>query len=134
MSSVRRLLVASVLATSAVTACSSDSTTDSFAPLALALTVTPGVDTIFVSDTILPTNVAQLAVSASSLNQPIATPSGIEWSSADPGVAAVDGTGRVIPRSIGTTTVTARINNSKAIATIVVAHQVVQVSLSTTSF
>ena len=66
MRSVRRLLILATLATGVVAACSRD-TTDPFAPLALALTVAPSVDTIFVSDSIVGADAKKLAVSATTI-------------------------------------------------------------------
>ena len=108
MRSVRRLLILSVLATSAVAACSGDSTTDPFAPMALELSLSPAVDTILVLDSIPTTAPKKLALAASSLGHGIQTPSGVEWTSSDPNVADVDSTGTVRPRSIGSTSETTR--------------------------
>ena len=133
MRSVRRLLAFSALGASMVAGCSSDSTTNSFAPLALSLSLSPSVDTIFVSDTIFATNTGSLSLSAASLGRLVQTPAGVEWTSSDPAVATVSATGVITPHSMGTTTVTARVNSSKARATVVVAYAVTQLSLSTTS-
>jgi len=132
MNSVRRLLALSVLGGSAL-ACSGDNTTNTFAPLALSLSLSPAVDTIFVSDTISAANTARFTVSASSLNGPISTPSGVEWTSSDPSIASVSTDGTITPHSIGTATITARINSSKASAPVVVADQATKLSLDVTS-
>jgi hypothetical protein len=116
-----------------VAGCSSDSTTNSFAPLGLELSLSPSVDTIFVSDTILATTTAPLSLSATSFGRLVQTPEGVEWTTSDPSVATVSSAGVVTPHSIGTTTVSARVNSSKASATVVVAYRVTQVGLSISS-
>jgi alpha-tubulin suppressor-like RCC1 family protein len=132
MRSVRRLLILATLATGVVAACSRD-TTDPFAPLALALTVAPSVDTIFVSDSIVGADAKKLTVSATTLGRPIPTPTGLEWTTSDPTVVAVGSDGTVRALSVGTATVTARVNSSRATATIVVAYRVRTLSLTPTS-
>ncbi len=129
---VRRLLALSALGGIIVAGCSSD-TTDPFAPLALSLSLSPEIATILVSDTIFPSNTAVLTLSAKSLGRAVQTPLGVEWTSADPSVATVNEDGTVAAHGVGTTTVTARVNRTKASATIVVANAVTRVSLSPTS-
>jgi alpha-tubulin suppressor-like RCC1 family protein len=102
-------------------------------PLGLSLSLSPEAATIFVSDTILPSNSAVLTLSASSLGRAVQTPAGVEWTSADPSIATVNADGAVTAHSVGTTTVTARVNSTKASATIVVAYGVSQLGLSVTS-
>ena len=114
------LLVASALA------CSGDNVTDISAPMGLALQLTPAVDTAFLTDSGVSTPV-HLTLSATSLGLPVQTPHGVEWTIADPTIAVVDSTGSVSPVSIGTTTLTARVNSAKAHATIVVANKVARV-------
>src|SRR4051812_36463618 len=104
MRSVRGLLVFATLAVGAATACSSDSTTDPFAPQGLALTLSPAADTVFVSDSLVLTAGVSLSLSATSFGNPVQTPSGVEWSSSNPDVAVVDETGKVTPIGFGTTT------------------------------
>jgi len=129
----RRLLVLSALGASVVAGCSSDSTTNPFAPLALSLSLSPDAATILVSDTIFPSNSVVLTLSATSLGRAVVTPAGVEWTSSDPTVATVNEDGTVTAHSIGTTTVTARVNRTKANATIVVANGVARVALNPTS-
>jgi alpha-tubulin suppressor-like RCC1 family protein len=133
MRSVRRLLALSSLLAASLTACSGD-TTNSFAPLGLSLTITPGADTIFVADTISAANALPLSVSASSLGHPVTTPGGIEWTSSDPSIASVSSTGSVVAKGIGSATITARINNATASANIAVVNRVAQLTVSATSF
>jgi alpha-tubulin suppressor-like RCC1 family protein len=130
---VRPLLTLSAFATTFLAACSSD-TTNAFAPLGLSLSVTPGTDTILVADTLSPANSAQLKVSATSLGNTVTTPTGIEWSSSNPGVASVSSAGVVLAQSIGSATITARVNSSTATANIVVASRVTGLTASATSF
>ena len=133
MRSVRRLLILSVLTTSVVVACSGDSVTNPFAPLALELTLSPSVDTILVSDSISSGNSTSFGVSATSLGRRINTPLGLVWESADPSVAFVDSVGSIFAASRGTTTITARINSEHAHGTVVVAYRVTHVSIQPTS-
>src|SRR4051794_21268361 len=95
MRSVRRLLSLSLLTTGAVVACSSDSTTNGFAPLALSLSLSPNVDTVFVADTIGAGTARTLSLSAQSLGHAVQTPTGVEWSSSDESVAVVSASGIV---------------------------------------
>lgn len=132
MKSVRRLLALSV-AIAGASACSSDSTTNTFAPFALSLSLSPAADTIFVSDTIFAGSTGRFTVSASSLNNPISTPSGIEWSSSDPNIASISQDGTITAHSIGTALITARVNSSKATAPVVVAYRATKLTLTATS-
>jgi len=132
MRSVRRLFILSVLTTGAVAACSSE-TTDQFAPLALSLSLSPTVDTIFVADLIVDADATSLTLTAQSLGHPVHTPSGVEWSSADTSVAVVTSGGAVHAVGIGETTISARVNSSRATATIVVAYRARTLSISPTS-
>lgn len=132
MKLVRRLLALSV-AIAGASACSSDSTTNTFAPFALSLSLSPAADTIFVSDTITAGSTGRFNVSATSLNSPISTPSGVEWSSSDPSIASVGPDGTITAHAIGTATITARVNNSKATAPVVVAYRATKLTLTATS-
>ena len=127
MRPARRLLILSVLATSVVIACSGDSVTNPFAPLALELTLSPSVDTIFVSDSINSANSTTFALHATSLGLPIQTPRGVVWTSSNPGVAFVDSSGAIFAVSRGTTTINARINSEDTDANVVVAYKVTRV-------
>jgi uncharacterized protein YjdB len=129
MRPARGLLILSVLVTSTVLACSGDSVTNPFAPLALELTLSPSVDTIFVSDSISTINSAKLGLSATSLGRAITTPKGVVWNSDNPSIAFVDTAGTIFAASRGTTTVTARINSEHTQATVVVAYAVKRVVL-----
>jgi alpha-tubulin suppressor-like RCC1 family protein len=133
MRSVRRLLILSVLTASTVVACSSDSTTDPFAPPGLALSLSPTVDTVFVNDSIAAANAGVLTLSATSLGSAVQTPAGVEWTSSDPTVAVVGPGGKVTPVGLGTTTVTARVNSAHATATVVVASVVSKLTVTPTS-
>lgn len=106
-------------------ACSSD-VTDIAAPMGLSLQLTPAVDTVFLTDSGVPTPVHP-TLSATSFGQPVQTPHGVKWTVADPTIAVVDSTGGVLPVKLGTTTVTARVNAATADATIVVAYKVTRV-------
>jgi lactocepin len=123
----RRLLILSVLATSVIVACSGDSVTNPFAPLALELTLSPSVDTILVSDSINSANSTTFALHAKSLGLPIQTPRGVVWTSSNPSVAVVDSSGAIFAVSRGTTTITARINSEDTQANVVVAYKVTRV-------
>jgi len=132
MRSVRRLLILSVLM-SAVIACSGDSVTNPFAPLALELTLSPSVDTILVSDSINSGNSTSFVVSATSLSRPIKTPRGLVWESSNPSVAFVDSAGSIFAVSRGETTITARINSEHARANVVVAYRATRLLIQPTS-
>jgi uncharacterized protein YjdB len=133
MRSVRRLLVLSLLATTTVIACSADEVTNPFAPLALSLTLSPSVDTIFVSDSISSGNSTSFVLSATSLSRPIKTPRGVVWSSSNPSVAFVDSAGSIFAASRGETTITARINSDRAHANVVVAYRATRLLIQPTS-
>jgi len=119
-----RLTAAAVVVCGAL-ACSSD-LTDPNAPFALSLEFNPSVDTLFITDSVVAAPV-HLTLSATSLGQPVQTPRGVEWTIADSTIATVDSTGGLRPVSLGTTTLTARVNSEKAHATIVVAQSVTHV-------
>ena len=130
MRSVRRLLILSVLATSATAvACSGDFMTNPFAPMALELFLAPSVQTILVPDTIPSGTSSRLSLSATSLGRSISTPKGVVWESADPSVAYFDVNGAIFPVRLGTTTVTARVNRTRATATVVVSYKATRVLL-----
>src|SRR5215208_1178796 len=129
MQLVQRLISAAILV-SIVGACSDDSPTDPFAPFGLEIALDPSVDTIFVSDTVLPSDKIVLKLSATSFGQSVTTPRGVEWSVADPSVATVDSTGTVHAIGRGSTTVTARVNSERAEASIVIASRVTQLYLT----
>jgi len=139
MPSARHLLRAVLLASSFAVACSSDSDNDDdsvtnpFIPPALRLEITPGVDTLFLSDTAVLLDRRQLTVSAFSVNLPIVTPAGVVFSSLTPGVVTVDTIGFVAPVSLGTATVQARINGIKTTSTVVVLPKVVTIVFDPTS-
>lgn len=119
----RRYLTAVSLLAVAGLACSSD-VTNPFAPMGLELQFSPSVDTLFLSDSAVSTPV-HLTLTATSFGQSIPVPRGVEWTVSDPSVAViVDTTGGVLPVGLGTTTVTARINSTKAQGTIVVVQKV----------
>jgi hypothetical protein len=120
MRSAPLLVLAIALAASAGVACSDDSLTNVRAPLGLELTLVPAVDTIIVTDSIRSTDRVALQLLATSFGLPVQTPAGVEWTSDNPSVAMVDTTGVVRPTGFGTTTVTARINFTRAKSTIVV--------------
>lgn len=121
MRHARFFIIASVFIVSTGITCSSDSLTDPNAPPGLTLKLTPSADTIFVGDTIATAAPVQLLLSAKSIGLPVQTPSGVVWTSANPSVATVSGTGLVSAVALGTTTVTARVNDERATSTIVVA-------------
>jgi len=129
MRSVRRVLVVSVLTAGSAVACSGDSVTNPFAPLALELFLAPSVQTILVPDSIRLTS-SRLDLSATSLGLPIKTPKGVVWESSDPTIAFVDSSGTIFPVRLGTTEVTARINSTRATSTVVVAYKATHVIIS----
>jgi hypothetical protein len=101
-------------------ACSSDSLTDPFAPPGLALKLAPEVATIFVGGATQNASSVALTLTATSMGRSVSTPRGVAWTSSNPSVAVVDSTGVVTAISLGTTSVTARVNDERATSTVVV--------------
>lgn len=79
-----------------------------------AVTITPNAFTIAVGST------TQLAATAADANGHAIEKTSFTWSSSNPGVASVDGSGRVRGVSVGTATITARAGNRTASATVTV--------------
>jgi alpha-tubulin suppressor-like RCC1 family protein len=121
-----------VVAAAIAAACThGDSITDPNAPKALALKLTPGNDTIYVADTLTDADELQVQLSATSLGQPVTTPTGVEWSTSDPNVAIVtDGSGVVRATGPGTAQITARVNDERAKTVVVVARRATHVDVS----
>ena len=129
MRSVRRVLVLSVLTAGTVLACSGDSITNPFAPMALELFLAPTVQTILVPDSIGITSVETRFV-GDVAGSPDQDSEGVVWESSNPTVAYLDSLGTIFPVRIGTTEVTARINLTRATSTVVVASKVTRVAIS----
>jgi hypothetical protein len=108
--------------------CSDDSITDLNAPPGLELTLTPSLDTIFITSTIAAAPPVLLGLSATSMSRPVVAPSGVEWTSSNPAVAVVS-SGLVTAVGTGTAIVTARVNSDRATMTVVVALGVIHVPL-----
>jgi uncharacterized protein YjdB len=125
MRSALRFIAAGVIVAGAGFACSNDSMTDFNAPFALGLTLTPSLDTIFVTNTVATAPPLVLTLTATSMTLPVQTPQGVEWTSSNPAVAVVTD-GLVHAAGTGTTIVTARVNNDRAKATVVVALRTTQ--------
>ena len=126
-----RVLAAAVLSAAVTLACSDGgSVTDPHAPMGLALSLSPSADTIYVADTLTDRDTVQLALRATSLGLQVKEALGAEWTSSDPGVAVVDSAGGVHARGVGTATITARVNDERATATVVVARRAITVQLS----
>jgi hypothetical protein len=125
MRSARFFIAARVLLVAAGLACSDDEMTDFNAPPALDLTLTPSLDTIFVTNTVATASPLLLTLSAKSMTLPVQTPVGVEWTSSNPAVAVVSG-GVVHAAGTGSTVVTARVNSDRARATVVVALRTTQ--------
>jgi Bacterial Ig-like domain (group 2). len=121
MRHARSFFVASIFVIAAGLACSSDSLTDPNAPPGLTLKLSPAADTMFVGDSTVTTEPVQLILTATSIGLPVQAPTGVAWTSANPLVATVSATGLVSAVAIGTTTITARVNDERATSTIVVA-------------
>jgi len=134
MPSAKNVLRALLLSAFAI-ACNEgdESVTNPFIPPALRLEITPAVDTLFLSDTSVLLDRRQLIVDAFSVNFPIATPSGVVFSSLTPSVVSVDTVGFVAPVSLGTGTVQARINGIKTTSTVVVLPKVVTIVFDPTT-
>jgi uncharacterized protein YjdB len=117
---VTRSVLAKMLVVATCIACSGDTLTDPFAPPGLRLTLSPSAATLFVGGTIPTTNSVALTLSATSMGRSVTAPKGVEWTSSNPSVAVVDSAGVVTAVSLGTTTVTARVNNERATSTVTV--------------
>ena len=125
MQPVQRLALAATIVAAGL-ACSSDSVTDVNAPMGLALTLVPSLDTIVVIDSIRAGDNLALHLVATSFGRLVQTPTGVEWTSQNTAVATVDSIGVVRPTGAGTTTVTARVNDDRARSTIVVIRRTTQ--------
>jgi alpha-tubulin suppressor-like RCC1 family protein len=117
----------------AITACSSDTSVINPAPFGLELAVSPATATTLVSDTITTADNVKLSLSAASLGVPTQVPKGVLWETSDATVAVVDSTGMVKPRGVGSAVISARVNTTKASATINVGYKAVQLSVSPTT-
>jgi hypothetical protein len=106
-------------------ACSSDSLTDVNAPPGLRLKLSPSVATIFLGGTVPTGSSVALSLSATSLGRPVQAPAGVEWTSSNASVAIVTD-GVVTAIAPGTTTVTARVNDERATATVIVVLRATQ--------
>lgn len=126
----RRILGAVVLA---IVACGGDTPTDPITPIGLQLSLSPSVDTLFVSAQPNPQSSVQMAVSATSQSGTIQVPSGRVFNSQNPTVATVDSvSGLVTAVSPGTADVTVRVNGVRGHSTIVVLKIVHAVALTAT--
>jgi len=125
----RRIIAAGILVAAASLGCSDDSLTDLNAPPGLSLSLTPSVDTIFITSTIAAAPPLLLGLSATSLGRSVVAPSGVEWTSSNPAVAVVS-SGLVTAVGTGTAVVTARVNSDRAKMTVVVALGVVHVPVT----
>lgn len=127
---LRFTTVALLIVTGAI-ACASDDLTNPFAPMGLGLEFSQSVDTLFLTDSGVPAPV-HLTLSATSFGQSVETPTGVVWTIADSTIATVDSAGALRPLRLGTTTVTARVNDAKAHAEIVVVQKVTRVVVAPT--
>jgi alpha-tubulin suppressor-like RCC1 family protein len=109
-------------------ACSSGSLTDARA-LAVQLSIAPAFDTLFLDPASSTPSTLKLTATATSAGQPITLP-GHTFESANAAIATVDANGVVTARSVGTTTVSVRVNDERSAATIVVLPIVKTFSLS----
>jgi len=109
--------------------CSDDSVTDPSAPMGLELTLTPAVDTIFLATDPGVPRTTTLTPSAVVHGTSVPMPMHV-FESADEAVATVDENGLVTAQSVGTTTVTVRVNDVRATAAIVVLDIVKSVTVT----
>jgi uncharacterized protein YjdB len=130
MRHARSFIVASIFVIAAGLACSSDSLTDPNAPPGLSLKLSPSADTMFIGDSTVTTAPVQLILTATSIGLPVQAPTGVVWTSANPLVATVSATGLVSAVAIGTTTITARVNDERATSTIVVAKGLTRLTVT----
>lgn len=128
-------LLLGVAATIAAACTHGDSVTDPSAPMGLALRLSPGNDSIFVADTLTAADALQLVLTATASGHAVSTPKGVEWSTSDSSVVTLtgvgeDGSGAVRATGVGTAQVTARVNDERAKATIVVLRRATHVNVS----
>jgi hypothetical protein len=83
--------------------------------------IQPRVDTIFVRDSLLPTDAVKLQAVVVGFSGGVITDTRVRWSTPDTSVVTVDSTGLVRARRRGTAAVTARAGNKADRATVVVA-------------
>jgi hypothetical protein len=124
-----RISIALVACLALAVGCSDDSITDPSAPMGLELTLTPAVDTIFLATDPGAPRTTTLNPSATVHGTAVPMPMHV-FESADEAVATVDENGVVTAQSVGTTTVTVRVNDVRAVATIVVLDIVKSVTVT----
>ena|SRR5215831_7346091 len=134
MLSPRRLLIGLALPfAAALLGCPSDNDlTDPFAPMDLAIQVSPSQVTITISDSVTASANTQLLLSATSLGFPVVTPHA-RWTTSNPNVALVDSSGRVRALSPGVATITARVNGETSNSVVTVSNQVTGLTLLPTT-
>jgi hypothetical protein len=101
------------------------------APPGLRLKLSPSVATIFLGGTVPTGSSVALSLSATSLGRPVQAPAGVEWTSSNASVAIVTD-GVVTAIAPGTTTLTARVNDERATATVIVVLRATQQPQTTT--
>jgi uncharacterized protein YjdB len=127
------LIVLALGAATALIGCpSDDDLTDPFAPMNLSITVTPPQVAIPITDTVTTGNSTQLSLSATSLGFPVVTPHA-RWTTSDSRVALVDSFGKVQAVTVGTATITARVNGETSTSVVSVVRQVAGLALLPTS-
>ncbi|MEO6527473.1 MAG: hypothetical protein ABIP93_12660 [Gemmatimonadaceae bacterium] len=133
MRHLNTFVTAVVLLTAA--ACSSDSVTDNRTILGLELTLTPTSDTLYLGGPQGVGSTATVAASATAQGSPISLP-GHVFETTDSSIVTIasaraeDSVATVTARSVGTTTVTVRVNQTRASATIVVLPYVKSVTVT----
>jgi alpha-tubulin suppressor-like RCC1 family protein len=126
---MRRALALTASVVFAIAGCSSDSVTAGNLPLGFDLSIAPTTDTLFLAVGQTTPSTIKLTPSATVHGQPVDLPSHV-FESSDQAVATVDASGVVTARSVGTATVSVRVNDIRASATIVVLPAVMTVTLT----
>src|SRR5215204_7134793 len=116
--------------------CSSDRAglTDPITPFGLELSISPESDTLLIDEANGLTTSGQLTVTATAMGNPVTTPVGRVFETADTAIVSVNpSTGVVTARGVGTARVSVRVNDVRDFATIVVLSVVQSVKVTSSA-
>lgn len=129
----RAALPALLLALSLAAACEDrDGSTAPIGPTARVseVVVTPRVDTVFVRDSLAPTDRVQLRATVLGFGGSVISGASVRWRTADTTIVQVDSlTGLVVPRRVGTATVTASAGGKEGTATVVIEYAAARITI-----